>query len=100
MRWILVGLGILTFVLAVVLAKEGQWWVAVPDGMFGIGIAWLAWEDLHAPATSAPALRTAPSVPEPVTAPPTPSPTPAAPPAAPKPRASVPSAKKRRKGRH
>lgn len=103
MRWILIFLGILTFALAVVLAHEGQWWIAVPDGAFGVGIAWIAWEDLHAPAEGAPVLRVAPvpaaPEPPPVSAPVASQPVLASKPAAPKPRAGVPSAKKRRKGR-
>lgn len=101
MRWVLIFLGILTFALAVVLAHEGQWWIAVPDGAFGAGIAWIAWGDLHAPIEGAPVLRTAPVPPAPEPPPPSAavmSPPPTSRPA-PRPRASVPSAKKRRKGR-
>lgn len=101
MRWVLIFLGIVTFALAVVLAHESQWWIAVPDGAFGVGIAWIAWEDLHAPAEGVPVLRTAPmpAAPEP---PPPSAPVMSPPPAskpAPRARPSVPSAKKRRKGR-
>lgn len=43
MRYVLVGLGVVTVALAVVLAWEQQWWAAIPDGAFGIGVAWVAW---------------------------------------------------------
>ncbi|MGH9535497.1 MAG: hypothetical protein ACRD2E_11635 [Terriglobales bacterium] len=104
MRWLLIGLGIVTFLLALVLAKETQWWIAVPDGCFGVGIAWIAWEDLHAPAAGAPAARTISATPEPASVPAAmpaglSQPAPVAKPAAPKARPSVPSAKKRRKNR-
>lgn len=57
MRWIIIGLGIITVLLAVVLARESQWWLAIPDGLFGLGVAWVAWADLHAEHRPAPAER-------------------------------------------
>lgn len=56
-------LGFVTLALAVVLASEGQWFIAVPDAIFGIGVGLFAWESLHErqhPAPPAP-----PAVPEP-----------------------------------
>lgn len=47
MRYVLVGLGVVTVALAVVLAWEQQWWAAIPDGAFGIGVAWVAWVSVH-----------------------------------------------------
>jgi len=46
-RYVVGGLGILTIVLAAWLANEGQWWIAIPDGLFGLGIAWIARNSLH-----------------------------------------------------
>ena len=46
-RYVLVGLGVVTVALAVVLAWEQQWWAAIPDGAFGIGVAWVAWVSVH-----------------------------------------------------
>ncbi|MGH9526971.1 MAG: hypothetical protein ACRD2F_09875 [Terriglobales bacterium] len=106
MRWVLVCLGILTFLLAILLAKEGQWWIAVPDGAFGLGIAWIAWEGLHAPgagAVPAPVLRATPVMaapePPPLSPPVVSRPAPVNNPAAPKNRPTVPSAKRRKKNR-
>lgn len=47
MRYVLVGLGVVTVALAVALAWEQQWWAAIPDGAFGIGVAWVAWASLQ-----------------------------------------------------
>lgn len=47
MRWLIIGLGAITFLLAVVIARERLWWIAVPDGLFGLGVAWVAWADIH-----------------------------------------------------
>lgn len=47
MRVVLILLGIVTVALAVVLAREGEWWIAIPDGLFGLGVAFVAWESLR-----------------------------------------------------
>ncbi len=47
MRYILILLGIVTVALGVVLAREGMWWIAVPDACFGGGVGWLAWVSLR-----------------------------------------------------
>lgn len=94
MRYVLIGLGIITIVLAVVLAWEGQWWAAIPDGFFGAGIPWMAWnslrEDQHQrqmekvptpePEPEPVAVAATPAVAEPASAPP-PSPAALPPPA-------------------
>lgn len=49
MRWLLVFLGLITLALAVKLAGEQLWWIAIPDGAFGAGVAWIAWASLHPP---------------------------------------------------
>lgn len=46
-RYFLIFLGVVTLALAVVLAWEQQWWAAIPDGAFGIGVAWVAWASLE-----------------------------------------------------
>ena len=46
-RYVLIGLGLITLVLAVVLAREGLWWVAISDAFFGAGIPWVAWVSLQ-----------------------------------------------------
>ncbi|HXR98340.1 MAG TPA: hypothetical protein VN709_10915 [Terriglobales bacterium] len=47
MRYILILLGIATVALGVVLAREGLWWIAVPDACFGGGVGWIAWASLR-----------------------------------------------------
>lgn len=47
MRYVLILLGLVTVVLAVVLAREGLWWAAIPDGAFGVGVAWVAYVSLR-----------------------------------------------------
>ncbi|MGH9393666.1 MAG: hypothetical protein ACRD1E_05805 [Terriglobales bacterium] len=41
-RYVLIALGVITVALGVVLAAEGEWWVVVPDALFGVGVAWVA----------------------------------------------------------
>ncbi|TAN21229.1 MAG: hypothetical protein EPN33_11405 [Acidobacteria bacterium] len=74
-QYLLIVLGIIVVVLAVWMAKENMWWIAIPDALFGIGVAWFAWMDLTdhgmhpAPATAGgPAISDVPP-PPPVPAP-------------------------------
>lgn len=125
MRWLLIGLGVLTIFLAAILAGENQWWIAVPDGLFGLGVAGWAWLDLHAfpssrasasafelrpapatpasPAEAPPAPRSAPPPLEPAPAPApvlrAPAPAKTAPPAAPQP-TPAPKRSSRKRRRH
>jgi len=46
-RYVLIGLGVITLVLAAILAREGQWWAAIPDAGFGAGVAWVAFASLR-----------------------------------------------------
>jgi len=46
-RYVLIGLGLVTLVLAAILAREGQWWAAIPDAGFGAGVAWVAFASLR-----------------------------------------------------
>lgn len=58
-QYVLIVLGIIVVALAVWMAKEQMWWIAVPDACFGIGVAWFAWTEIAdhgmhpAPATAA-----------------------------------------------
>lgn len=45
-QYLLIVLGIIVVVLAVWMAKEHMWWIAVPDACFGIGVAWFAWTEI------------------------------------------------------
>jgi hypothetical protein len=70
MRVVTIGLGAITLALAVVLAAEGQWWIAMPDALFGSGVALMAIAGRrgdHAPPAAAsepaPAARNASSPP-------------------------------------
>lgn len=45
-QYLLIVLGIIVVALAVWMAKEHMWWIAVPDACFGIGVAWFAWTDI------------------------------------------------------
>ncbi|MGH9482136.1 MAG: hypothetical protein ACRD1L_08575 [Terriglobales bacterium] len=47
MRYVLIGLGVITLALGVILAREGLWFVALPDAAFGLGVAWVAWVSLR-----------------------------------------------------
>lgn len=47
-RYFLIFLGLVTVALGVVLAHEGEWWIAVPDAVFGLGVAWVAAASLRA----------------------------------------------------
>lgn len=46
-RYILMLLGVITVALAVVLAWEGQWWAALPDAGFGLGVGAVAYISLR-----------------------------------------------------
>lgn len=98
MRVVVIFLGIVTIVLAVVLAGEAEWWIAVPDGLFGAGVAMLALESLREDRRAA----TAPAsvnMPSPASPPPAPLPTMTAPPptlSAPRPTAPPRSKKHKR----
>jgi hypothetical protein len=87
-RYVLIGLGLITTALAAVLALQGLWWAAIPTGFFGVGIPWVAWVSLrdekraHERALN-PEAEPAPELPpEPIGAAPAPAaePTPAPPP--------------------
>lgn len=47
MRYVLIFLGLVTIGLGVVLAAEGEWWIALPDAAFGAGVAFVAYESLQ-----------------------------------------------------
>ena len=47
MRYVLIVLGLITTALAAVLALQGLWWAAIPAGLFGVGIPWVAWVSLR-----------------------------------------------------
>lgn len=47
MRTVLILLGIVTIALGVILAAEGEWWIAIPDALFGAGVAFVAFESLR-----------------------------------------------------
>lgn len=90
-RYVLVALGIVTVVLAVWMARENLWWMAVPDACFGIGVGWMALASGHAghqaplvvePAAPAPPARPD-AAPEPVSVAARPQVQPPAAPAAP-----------------
>jgi len=69
---LLIGLGVITMGLAVVLAAEGEWWIAIPDALFGLGVGWVAAASVRADRQPAAAALTAPAATpaEPVPAPP------------------------------
>jgi len=46
-RYVLIVLGLITTALAAVLALQGLWWAAIPAGLFGVGIPWVAWVSLR-----------------------------------------------------
>jgi hypothetical protein len=81
MRILLIFLGVVTVVLAVVLATENLWWIAVPDAAFGVAVGIAAWESLAHDRRTRAANASAPPEPAPA---PAPQPSPAAVPTQPR----------------
>ncbi|HET9784714.1 MAG TPA: hypothetical protein VFP94_07140 [Terriglobales bacterium] len=48
MRYLLILMGAIVVALAVKMASENLWWIAIPDALFGAGVAWMATASLHA----------------------------------------------------
>lgn len=71
MRYLLILMGAIVVALAVKMASENLWWIAIPDALFGLGVAWMAAASLHGEHHPH-ALPTVPPLPEP----PPPSPPP------------------------
>src|SRR6185437_6513088 len=44
-----------------VLAAEGEWWIAIPDALFGLGVGWVAAASVRADRQPAAAALTAPA---------------------------------------
>ncbi|MGH9465945.1 MAG: hypothetical protein ACRD1Y_01195 [Terriglobales bacterium] len=74
-HYILILLGIIVVALAVWMASENLWWIAVPDAIFGIGVAWLSFTSVRGEGEShtVEALGTVPELPR-STPPPAPEP--------------------------
>jgi len=72
-RYVLIGLGVVTLVLAALLAREGQWWAAIPDAGFGAGVGWVAYVSLREERAEQPPQPAPPSHPAPPTAAPEPA---------------------------
>jgi hypothetical protein len=76
-RYLLILMGAIVVALAVKMASENLWWIAIPDALFGLGVAWMAAASLHGehhphvPAAEPPP---PPPLPEPPPSPPPPPP--------------------------
>ncbi|MGH9412142.1 MAG: hypothetical protein ACRD0Y_00220 [Terriglobales bacterium] len=73
-QYLLIVLGLIVVVLAVWMAREHLVWIAIPDGIFGVGVAWLSWTDMSERSAhhAVPAVESGPAIAIP--APPSPAP--------------------------
>ncbi|HEY8056923.1 MAG TPA: hypothetical protein VIE13_13535 [Terriglobales bacterium] len=75
MRYLLILMGAIVVALAAKMASENLWWIAIPDALFGVGVAWMAAASLH--GQHRPPALPVEAVPPPMPVPPPPPPPPA-----------------------